>query len=262
MTAGHEFWAVAAIAQRDVIKLLRDRARLAVNLAFPIMLIAGLGTVLQSTVGKATGLDAVTVAFTGVLAASLFQSTAAGMVSIVEDRETDFSRELFVAPISRATLMAGKIAGECLVALCQGGAVVLFAVLFGVAATPSQLGRLVVPALACALLGAAFGLATVATLPNQRSAMQVFQFLIIPQYVVAGVLVPLHNLPAYLDILGWAMPLRYAVGLMREAFYAGTPGYEQVVVAGPTRDGLIVAGLFLVLLVVGTLLFSYRERNR
>ena len=74
----HELSGLAIIAQRDVIKLLRDRPRLAVNLAFPILLIGGLGSVLQPTVGRVTGLNAVTLAFTGVLAASLFQSAAAG----------------------------------------------------------------------------------------------------------------------------------------------------------------------------------------
>jgi ABC-2 type transport system permease protein len=102
--AGHELSAVLAIAQRDVIKLVRDRPRLAVNLAFPILLVAGLGNVLQATVGQVTGVDAVTLAFTGVLAATLFQSAAAGMISIVEDRENDFSRALFIAPVSRFTL--------------------------------------------------------------------------------------------------------------------------------------------------------------
>ena len=95
----HELSALAVIAQRDVIKLLRDRPRLAVNLAFPVLLIGGLGAILQPTVGRVTGLNAVTLAFTGVLAASLFQSAAAGMISIVEDRENDFSRELFVTPV-------------------------------------------------------------------------------------------------------------------------------------------------------------------
>ncbi len=89
----HELWALLAIAQRDVIKLLRDRVRLAVNLAFPVLLIGGLGSVLQPVVGRVTGLSAITLAFTGVLAATLFQSAAAGMISIVEDRENDFSRE-------------------------------------------------------------------------------------------------------------------------------------------------------------------------
>jgi len=100
----HELSGLAIIAQRDVIKLLRDRPRLAVNLAFPILLIGGLGSILQPAVGRATGLNAVTLAFTGVLAASLFQSAAAGMISIIEDRENDFSRELFVTPVARLTL--------------------------------------------------------------------------------------------------------------------------------------------------------------
>jgi hypothetical protein len=116
----HELSGLAIIAQRDVIKLLRDHPRLAVNLAFPILLIGGLGSILQPTVGRVTGLNALTLAFTGVLAASLLQSAAAGMISIVEDRENDFSRELFVTPVTRLTLVAGKVAGETLVALCQG----------------------------------------------------------------------------------------------------------------------------------------------
>ncbi|SRR5216683_2299562 len=258
----HELWALLAIAQRDVIKLLRDRPRLAVNLAFPILLIAGLGSVLQPTVGRVTGLNAVTLAFSGVLAATLFQSSAAGMISIVEDRENDFSRELFVTPVSRLTLVSGKIAGETLVALCQGSFIVAFAVAFGVRMTLGQLAGLVAPCVAGCLLGGAFGLATIAALPNQRSAMQIFQFLIIPQYVLGGVLVPLHGVPRYLDALGWAMPLRYAVELTRAAFYAGTPAYGQVVSASPFVDVAVMGGLFVILVITGALVFDHRERTR
>jgi ABC-2 type transport system permease protein len=233
-----------------------------VNLAFPVLLIAGLGNVLQSTVGQVSGLNSVALAFSGVLAATLFQSSAAGMISLVEDRETDFSRELFVAPLSRLTLVGGKILGESLVALCQGVCVVVFALLVGVRMDAGQLGRMLLPCLGACLLGGAFGLATIALLPNQRSAMQVFQFLIIPQYVLGGVLVPLHGLPGYLNVIASAFPLRYAVELNRAAFYAGDSGYGQVVGYGPVVDGVVVAGLFAVLLVLGAAAFDYRERTR
>ena len=258
----HELYGLLVIAQRDVIKLLRDRPRLAVNLAFPVLLIGGLGAILQPTVGKVTGLNAVTLAFTGVLAASLFQSAAAGMISIVEDRENDFSRELFVTPVSRMTLVAGKVAGETLVALCQGVAIVGFAVVFGVRMSLGQLAVLVPPCLACCLLGGAFGLATIAVLPNQRSAMQIFQFLIIPQYVLGGVLVPLRGTPYYLDVLAHLMPMRYVVELTRAAFYAGTRGYDQVVSGRPLLDAALTAGLFVVLMITGATVFGYRERTR
>jgi len=253
---------VAAIAQRDVTKLLRDRPRLAVNLAFPVLLIGGLGAILQPTVGRVTGLNAVTLAFTGVLAASLFQSAAAGMISIVEDRENDFSRELFVTPVSRLTLVTGKVAGETLVAVFQGICIVGFALAFGVRMSAGQLAALAGPCLACCLLGGAFGLATIAALPNQRSAMQIFQFLIIPQYVLGGVLVPLRGTAFYLDVAAHLMPMRYVVELTRAAFYAGTPGYGQVVSGSPLVDAAVTATAFAVLMAAGSAVFGYRERSR
>jgi ABC-2 type transport system permease protein len=233
-----------------------------VNLVFPIMLIVGLGAVLQSTVGRVTGLDAMTLAFTGVLPATLFQSAAAGMVSLVEDRENDFSRELFVTPVSRLTLVGGKIAGESLVALCQGVCIIGFAVLFGVPLGAGQLLRMVGPCVACCLLGGAFGLAALAAVPNQRAAMQVFQFLIIPQYVLSGVLVPVHGLPPYLNIVSWAMPMRYGVELTRAAYYAHLPGYAQVVTITLFPDLVIVGVLLVTLVVAGTVVFDLRERTR
>jgi ABC-2 type transport system permease protein len=262
VNAQREAWGLLAIAQRDLTKLWRDRTRLAVNLSFPIMLMIGLGNVLQPTVGKVTGLDTVTLAFTGVLPATLFQSAAAGMVSLVEDRETDFSRELFVAPLSRFTLVGGKVVGESLVALFQGGCIVLAAFAFGVGLGAGQLATMAGPCVASCLLGAAFGLTTLAAVPNQRAAMQVFQFLIIPQYVLAGVLVPVHTLPPYLGVLAWAMPMRYAVELTRAAYYTGSDGYGQVVQAGVTLDILVMVSVFVVLLFAGKAVFDYRERSR
>src|ERR1035441_1998350 len=258
----HELSGVAVIAQRDVTKLLRDRPRLAVNLAFPVLLIGGLGSILPPTVGRVSGPHAVTLAFTGVLAASLFQSAAAGMISIVEDRKTDFSRELFVTPVSRLTLVTGKVGGETLVAFCQGVFIVGFAVAFGVRMSPGQLAALLAPGLACCLLGGAFGLATIAALPNQRSAMQIFQFLIIPQYVLGGVLVPLRGTASYLNVLAHLMPMRYVVELTRAAFYAGTPGYRQVVSGSPLLDTVVTGTLFVILMIAGAAVFGYRERTR
>jgi ABC-2 type transport system permease protein len=128
--------------------------------------------------------------------------------------------------------------------------------------SPGQLAVLVPPCLACCLLGGAFGLATIAVLPNQRAAMQIFQFLIIPQYVLGGVLVPLRGTPDYLDVLAHLMPMRYVVELTRAAFYAGTSGYDQVVSGRPLLDTAVTAGLFVAGMITGAIVFCYRERIR
>jgi ABC-2 type transport system permease protein len=253
---------LAAIAWRDVVKLLRDRPRLAVNLAFPVLLVLGLGAVLQPTVGRVTGLNAVTLAFTGVLAATAFQSTAAGMISVVEDRETDFARELFITPVWRLTLVTGKIVGETLVAVAQCACVLAVAAASGVPMPAGRLPALAAACLAACLAGGAFGLATIAVLPNQRSAMQVFQFLIIPQYLLGGVIVPLRGTSPALNAAAQAMPMRYAVDLTRAAYYAGTPGYGEAVVGRPLLDAAMLACVVALLLGGGAMLFSYRERTR
>jgi hypothetical protein len=36
-------------------------------------------------------------------------STAQGVISLIEDRENDFSQEIFVSPISRYAIVFGKI---------------------------------------------------------------------------------------------------------------------------------------------------------
>jgi ABC-2 type transporter len=91
--------------------------------------------------------------------------------------------------------------------------------------------------------------------------MQIFQFLIIPQYVLCGVLVPLHGVPSYLDAAAHAMPMRYVVELTRAAFYAGTPGYRQVVSGGPWLDAAVTAALFAVFMIAGESVLSYRETS-
>jgi ABC-2 type transport system permease protein len=56
--------------------------------------------------------------------------------------------------------------------------------------------------------------------------------------------------------------MRYGVELARAGFYAGTPGYAQVVTGGVAVDLVVIAVLFVALIVAGTAVFGYRERAR
>src|SRR3989344_6578730 len=110
-----ELNAIVAIAARDITKLLRDRMRLVFSLLFPLIFIGILGASLQANLGTNLGYNLLTFTFIGVIAQTLFQSTASGLISLVTDRDSDFAQELFVAPISRYTILTGKILGESLV---------------------------------------------------------------------------------------------------------------------------------------------------
>lgn len=253
---------IATISYRDFTKLLRDRTRIIATFIFPFLFIGILGGSLQSNLGAVAGYNFLTFVFTGVIAQSLFQSTASGIISLIEDRTNDFSQEIFVSPVSRYTIIIGKIIGESIVALTQLIGITLFALIIGVRMTPIQLLYLVPVSIVACLLGGAFGVLVLANLNSERSANQVFPFLMFPQFFLAGVFSPIKKLPLALDILSHISPMRYAVDFLRGIYYWGTPEYSKIVLLPPTTNFLIILILFTVFLVLGTYLFVKNERNR
>ncbi|MHB8618589.1 MAG: ABC transporter permease [Chloroflexota bacterium] len=254
--------AILTIAQRDALKFLRDRPRLVTSFIFPVLFIGVLGGSMQANLGKAVGYNFLWFIFTGVFAQTLFQSTTQGIVSLVIDRENDFSQEMFVSPISRYSIIFGKILGESLVALAQGIGILAFGWLVGIRYSPGQLvGLAIVGTLVC-LLGGAFGVAVLANVNDQRAINQIFPFVVFPQLFLAGVFTPIQILPTYLEVVSRISPLRYAVDLTRGIFYAGQPDYSKVVLDPPLLNLAIMAGMFGLFLLAGTFLFVRKEHNR
>lgn len=251
--------AILAIAYRDMLKFLRDRIRIVSTLIFPAIFIIILG---NSFEGLSTGYSFLTYVFTGVYAQNLFQSTALGIISLVEDRENDFSQEIFVSPISRYSIILGKIAGETSISMLQGVAIILLGLIIQIPiSTPQALGLIVVGFVAC-LFGGAFGVVILSNISSQRAANQIFPFLILPQFFLAGIFNPINDFPWYLDILSRLAPMRYAVDFTRSIFYLGQPEYPLVVMDGIAMNLLIMTILFVIFLMVGTWIFVRSERNR
>ncbi len=257
-----EVYAIITIAYRDLLKLLRDPARLISTFILPLFFIIILGGSMQANVGEGLGYNYLTFTFTGVYAQTLFQSAAMGIISLIDDRENDFSQEIFVSPISRYSIILGKIVGETLVALTQGVGILVFGFAAGVTFSVSQVLALVWVGVMVCLFAAAFGVIVLSNLPTRRTADQVFPFIMLPQFFLAGVFNPIRVLPWYLDILSKVSPMRYAVDLTRGIFYAGQSDYSKVVLQGPVINLGIMTAAFLMFLVVGTFLFVRNERNR
>jgi ABC-2 type transport system permease protein len=257
-----ELSAILTIASRDLLKLLRDRTRLAFSLIFPFIFIVLMGGTLQGNLGRAAGFNFIGFIFTGVLAMTLFQSAAQGLISLIEDRETDFSQEMFVSPISRYSIVFGKILGETMVSFIQAIPTIGLALALGVPLTPLQVLLLVPASLGACLLGGAFGVAVMSLLQNQRAAQQIFPFLIFPQFFLAGIFNPIKVLPWYLLPLSLVSPLRYAVDLLRGVAYTGRPEYDKVVLFSPLTNLLVMTAMFGGFLLVGTMVFVRQETNR
>lgn len=253
---------LATIAYRDLAKFRRDRTRILATFIFPFLFIGILGSSLQSNLAADAGYNFIAFIFTGVLGQVMFQSTAAGIISLIEDRKNDFAQELFVSPVSRYVLILGKIIGELSVSSIQGLGVVIFALVVGVPLTLSQFISLSPAIIAAGLLGGAFGVLVLANFPSERSANQLFPFIIFPQFFLAGVFSPIKNLPPVLDVLSKISPMRYAVDLVRGIYYTGAPEATKTVLTSPINNLVIMTILFFAFLIPGTLLFVRNERNK
>ncbi len=258
----HEFNAIITIAFRDLTKFLRDRPRLLISFVFPLLFIGILGKTFDANLSSTVGFNFLTFVFTGVLAQVLFQSTASGVISLIEDRENDFSQAVFVAPVSRYSIILGKILGESLVSLAQAIGIIVFGFILGVPLTLKTLVALIPAALVACFLGGAFGIFVLANLGTQRRANQVFPLVIFPQFFLAGTINPIQNLPSILFFLSRITPLTYAVDLVRNVYYAGAPEYTKTVLHGTVTNLLVIVVFFSVFLALGTYFFVRNERNR
>lgn len=253
---------VLAIAQRDAAKFLADRPRIVASLILPFVLVGLLGGSFGAGFGGALGYDYPTYVFTGVFAQTLFQSAALGLISLLDDRENDFTQELFVAPVSRYAIVLGKISGEALVALTQALGILVFGAVVGVDLSAGRVAALALVAVPVCLFGGAFGLLMLSLARTRRFAEQLGNFVFLPQFFLAGVFSPLVGLPPWLAALSRITPLRYAVDLTRAVFYTGAPERSLVVADGLVLDAAVVTVLTAAFLVTGTTLFVRNERNR
>lgn len=257
-----DVYAVMTLAYRDLMKLLRDPARLISSLMFPLLFIVILGGSLQSSFGPRSSFDYLAFVFTGVFAQTMFQSAAMGVVSLIDDRENDFSQEVFVSPISRYAIILGKVIGETLVALTQAIGILVFGFVAGLSFSFGQLVGLAWAGIAACLFGGAFGVIMLSNLNNRRTADQIFPYVMLPQFFLAGVFNPIRSLPGFLDLLSRISPMRYAVDLTRDLYYAGRGDYAGAVLQGPAYNFTLMAVVFLVFLFIGTFLFVRKEQNR
>jgi len=254
--------AIIAIAFRDITKLFRDRTRILASFIFPVIFIGVLGGSLQANLQENLPYNFLTFVFIGVVAQTLFQSTASGIISLVEDRQNDFAQELFVSPIPRRSILIGKILGETIVSFIQVSAVILFGIVIGVPLVFSSLIKIFPLFPIVAFMGGSFGVLVMSTLTNQKTASQIFPFLIFPQFFLAGVFNPIKILPAPIMIASRLMPMTYAVDLIRSVYYMNSPEREFVVLFNTQKDLSVVLLMFIAFLSIGTYLFVRNEKNR
>src|SRR3954463_5776336 len=127
---------VGTLSQRELVRFLRQKNRVFGALGQPIIFWllfgAGLG-------GAKVGTDALGYAhfFPGTLVMILLFTAIFATISIIEDRREGFLQGVLVAPVSRMSIVLGKVLGGTILAFGQGLIFLILAPSIGIKFSPA-----------------------------------------------------------------------------------------------------------------------------
>jgi ABC-2 type transport system permease protein len=204
--------------RRDLIRLRRNYVRIVFGLAQPLGFLIVFSIGLAPIVGSKSlpGHASYRVfIFPGILAMSIISSALISTVSIVWDREFGFMREMLVAPVSRAALIAGKTLGGGSIAITQGLILLVLAPAVGVHLTPARVAALLAALIFTAFAVTALGIVLANSVNRVQTQQTVMTLVLQPMIFTSGALFPVKNLPGWLAVVCCLNPVTYGVDLAR-----------------------------------------------
>ena len=254
--------ATFAIAWREILRAVKSPLSIAFTVIFPVIFIGILGGSISQNLSGALPYAYLPFMLIGMIANTMYQGTITGVTNLVEERENDFTAELFVAPISRYSVLLGKIIGSGLASLVSLVGIIAMIFVMQIPMNFGDLLRVIALAPVLALAGGSLGVFFIGFVQDPKVAGAGVALLVFPQMFLAGALIPVANSSGVLGLLAKVMPMTYSIDLARNIFYAGKPEASFTVLNSPWLDLAVTVGFFLVFTIVGTYLFVRADRNR
>jgi ABC-2 type transport system permease protein len=220
-----------ATALRVLEQLRRDPRTLALLLVVPLLLLWLLELVFDQQPATFDRIGPALLALFPFVVMFLVTS-----VTTLRERTSGTLERLLSMPLGRLDLLVGYLVAFGLVAVVQAAlASALMLGLLGLdVAGPAWL--LVLVAVVDAVLGCALGLFVSAFAQTEFQAVQFMPAIVLPQFLLCGLLVPRDQMGAVLEAISWVLPLSYAVDAMQritvEADVSARTVVDVVVVAG------------------------------
>ncbi len=153
----------------------------------------------------------------GFMALTVVMGTLSGLGSaIAREKEQGTMDGIMAAPISRNTIVGGKMLSQTVRGMIQGFLILgLSMLLFGVKVYGSPFLIVVVMLLGVASF-AGIGIIATSIAPEQETAMMMMMLLQFPMMFLSGILFPMDQLPNWLQLVGKMLPLYYATDALRK----------------------------------------------
>ena len=221
--------AIRAISYREVIRFSRAKSRIVSSIAVPLIWFCAFGLGLGSAFGVEYGdLGYAEFIAPGIVAmAVLFASVLSG-ISIIVDKEFGIIKELLIAPVSRVSLVIGKLVGGMMTSLLRATLItLLFCVIMELhVGILDFLGVLLVICLIAIGFGG-FAIAIATKMESLEGYGQIVELIVMPIFFLSGAFFPIEGLPGWLSTLVVFNPLTYGVDGLR-LLMLGTSSFSML----------------------------------
>jgi ABC-2 type transport system permease protein len=239
-----------AVVQRVLRQLRRDRRTLAMVFLIPVLLLTLMRAILTNSPGTFDRVGPLMLGFFPFM--MLFVLTS---ISVLRERTQGTLDRLMASPIGRGDILLGYAIAFTLVALAQ--AAVTMTVGIGLLGLPNEGGLpmtfLIV--IGQSLLGITLGLFMSAFARTEFQAVQFLPAFVSPQFLLAGLIVPVDRLPRQLELIARVMPLTYAFEALRLIMQEGRGLSDSRVLL----DLAVIFGAVTLALIAGALTLRRSE---
>ena len=238
---------VMTILRRELLRYGRERAFLLAQVLLPVLAVLLIGL----PAGK-LGQDLHYASYlgAGILMLTITSGAIGGGYTLIEDVQRGFLRSILVAPISRTSIVVGKILARLLLSLLlviTMGTVLAFFTDIGLAHPLLSLGALV----AITFGFVALGILLATSLRRTESFRTVAVFVTLPLYLLSGMFFPIETFPRVTYLLALLNPLTYGVDLFRY----GTIGVHELPLVA---DGLVLLAFAVLMTALAARAFERR----
>ncbi|MEM0984467.1 MAG: ABC transporter permease, partial [Planctomycetota bacterium] len=183
--------AIAALVQRDLIRLVRRPSQLVATAGVPLLFafVLGSGFDRAEITGAGAGYAAYLVPGTALLAV-VFAATFAGM-ALIEDRNEGALRAIMLSPASPASIAAARLLSALILSLLPATLILITGALFGrIDFTPGVLATVAALALGSVAIGG-ISLALAWAIDSQRGFHGVLNLGLMPGWLLSGAVFPI-----------------------------------------------------------------------
>lgn len=249
------FQAIYVLWLREMKRTWRAKSRVIGSLIMPLFFLIFLGTGFRRATmpGIPQGVNYMQFLIPGVLGMTLLFSSIFGGLQVLWDKEFGFLKEIMVAPVSRISIVLGRIAASSSSALLQGF-LILFLSMFVGFRFQTLSGLLIALAfmilIACTFIG--LGLAFASRMKDMQGFQIIMNFVIFPIFFLSGALFPIQGLPKVIKYITYFDPLTYGVDGLRNAL-VGTSNFSL------QFDFIVLTVICIIIVTIGSWLFETSE---